>query len=256
MGCLQTHTTVLGGPTVFSHRNSPPWFNGLPLALLPWTQSLWFQTDQHRHLLWEFSFTRSIGLQGALKNVTSRQTAGAREQQQHWRPGPALTWTLLIQLRTATKEHSAVMSYITRIPSAFRKYCLVTLRNLSPDKPKAPSEPRDGIVCLSVSAGALQVLAAPVRDVSLRAGVYTQVTDPCAFETGQAAVGRQESCQMCGAEKARRKTFAGQEERSRRISLGGTGKGNFLLKRKLVEKTWSFSIVWKNLQTKLHHSTN
>lgn len=137
-----------------------------------------------------------------------------------------------------------MMSYITRIPSAFRKYCLVTLRNLSPHKPKAPSEPRlghgkspSGTVCLSVSAGSLQGLAAPVCDVSLRAGVHTQVTDPCTFETGQAAVARQESCQMHGAEKARRKTFAGQKEGSRRIYLGGTGKSNFLLKGKLMEKT-------------------
>lgn len=74
-------------------------------------------------------------------------------------------------------------------------------------------------------------------DVSLRAGVYAQVTDPCTFETGQAAVGRQESCQMNGAEKARKKTFADQEERSRIIYLGGIGKGNFLLKGKLVKKT-------------------
>lgn len=50
--------------------------------------------------------------------------------------GPAHTWTLLIQFRTAVKEHSAVMSYITRIPSAFRKYCLVMLRNLSPNETK------------------------------------------------------------------------------------------------------------------------
>lgn len=42
--------------------------------------------------------------------------------------------------------------------------------------------------CLSVSAGSLQ---GPVHDVSLRAGVYTQVT---AFETAQAAMGKQESC--------------------------------------------------------------
>lgn len=108
--------------------------------------------------------------------------SGAREQQhqQRWSPGPALTWMLLIQFRTATKEHSAVMSYITRIPSAFRKYCLVMLRNLSPDKTKgtlrttcAMTRHRMG---LSVSAGSLQGLAAPVHDVSLRAGVYTEVT--------------------------------------------------------------------------------
>lgn len=57
--------------------------------------------------------------------------------------GAALTCTLLIQLRTAVKEHSAVTSYITRMPSAFRKYCLVMLRNLSPTEPQAPSEPQE-----------------------------------------------------------------------------------------------------------------
>lgn len=64
-------------------------------------------------------------------------------------------------------------------------------------------------------------------------------SDPSTFETGQAAMGEQESCQIHGAEKARRKAFVGQEERSRRICLSGIGKGNFLLKGKLMEKTRS-----------------
>lgn len=101
---------------------------------------------------------------------------GAREQQQqHWSPGPALTWMLLIQFRTARKEHSAVTSYITRIPSAFRKYCLVMLRNLSPDTTKGTLRTTEWD-CLSGRAGSLQGLAAPVHGVSLRAGVCTQVT--------------------------------------------------------------------------------
>jgi len=43
------------------------------------------------------------------------------------------------------------------------------------------------------------------------AGVYRLVTDrsdPCTFEAGQAAIGKQESFQRHGAEKAGRKTFA------------------------------------------------
>lgn len=103
---------------------------------------------------------------------------------------------------------------------------------------------------LSVSAGSLRGLAwcVPLS--------WCLHTDPRTSETGQAAVGKRESWQMHGAGKARKKTFAGQEERSRRIYLGGIRKGNFLWKGKLMEKTWSFSIVWKNLQTKLYHSTN
>lgn len=57
------------------------------------------------------------------------------------------------------------------------------------------------------------------------AGVYRLVTDrsdPCTFEAGQAAMGKQESFQMHGAEKAGSKMFAGQEERNRRICLGVT----------------------------------
>lgn len=48
--------------------------------------------------------------------------------------GFALTWILLIQFRTAVKLHSAVTSYITKMPSAFRKYCFVMLRNLKANK--------------------------------------------------------------------------------------------------------------------------
>lgn len=65
-----------------------------------------------------------------LELVRSKGAAAAQE------PRPPLTWMLLIQLRTARKEHSAVTSYITRIPSALRKYCLVMLRNLGPHKTK------------------------------------------------------------------------------------------------------------------------
>lgn len=87
-------------------------------------------------------------------------------------------------------------------------------------------------VCLSVGAGSLQ---GPVHDVSPPQGWCLHTGDRSLhFETGQAAMGKQESHQRHGAEKAR-KTFAGQEERSRRIYLGGIGNSNFPLKGKLMD---------------------
>lgn len=70
-----------------------------------------------------------------------------------------------------------------------------------------------------------------MQDTSAGAGVYRLVTDrsgPCTFEAGLAAVNKQESFQMHGAEKAERKTIAGQEEGNRRVHFGGIEEGNCL----------------------------
>lgn len=110
----------------------------LPLAL--WYLVPYHHSQHPQHLLPQFLFPRPPGPPEAPRTPESltgvRPGAGRGSRASSASRGAALTWTLLIQLRTAVKEHSAVTSYITRMPSAFRKYCLVMLRNLSPTEPR------------------------------------------------------------------------------------------------------------------------